>query len=323
MSLRLAGAGDVPALAALYREAALALGPQVYTPEQVQAWARSADDRERFGRYILDARTWIDGGDDGVPRGFCGIAVHEGVGEVHSLYVRAALTRRGIGRALLAHAMRESRAAGAREFEAWATPFSRPLFERAGFALARIVSEPYQGVMFERYRMATAPERIAPPRLHPQAEGRAAPGRGEGLFAREPIGAGEPIVEWTGRVLTLAQWQRAPRRIRENSVQIGNDAYLVPDRLAPGDHVNHGCEPNAGLRGDRTLVAMRDIAAGEEIGYDYAMSDGSPYDEFDCRCGTASCRGRVSGDDWRRPELQQRYRGWFSPYLAARIRRAG
>jgi putative acetyltransferase len=155
VSVRRAGAGDVDALAALYREAALTLGPRVYTPPQVQAWVRSTDDRDRFAHYILDAQTWVDVGDGGVPRGFCGIAVHEAVGEVHSLYVRAALTRQGIGRALLEHAMREARAAGARAFAAWATPFSKPLFERAGFTLERIVSEPYQGVMFERYRMVT------------------------------------------------------------------------------------------------------------------------------------------------------------------------
>ncbi len=166
-------------------------------------------------------------------------------------------------------------------------------------------------------------ELLVPPcRLTPKAQGRAAAGRGQGLFAVAPIAAGEVIVEWTGRVMTFAQWRRAPRRIRENSVQIADDAYLVPDVLSAGDHVNHSCEPNAGLRGDRTVVAMRDIAVGEEITYDYAMSDGSPYDEFDCRCGAASCRGRVGGDDWRRPDLQRRYRGWFSPYLQARIARA-
>jgi putative acetyltransferase len=155
VSFRLATAADVPALAALYRTTALALGPQVYTAAQVQAWARSTDDRERFARYVLDARTWI--ADDAAgAAGFCGVSVHgEGgdVGEVHSLYVRADLTRQGLGTRLLAHAMARS---GARRFEAWATPFSRPLFERAGLTLQQVVSEPYQGVLFERFRMATA-----------------------------------------------------------------------------------------------------------------------------------------------------------------------
>lgn len=152
---RLATANDVSALAALYRDAALTLGPQVYTPAQVQAWAGSTDDAAAFARYILEADTWLTE-DDAGPRGFCGIAMHGGVGEVHSLYVCAALTRQGVGTALLAHAMREARSNAARRFEAWATPFSRPLFERAGFALERVAREPYQGVVFDRFRMATA-----------------------------------------------------------------------------------------------------------------------------------------------------------------------
>lgn len=154
-AFRLATAADVPALAALYRDTALALGPQVYTPAQVAAWARSTDDAERFARYILDADTWM-AADDAGPTGFCGVAVHDAVGEVHSLYVRAALTRQGLGSALLAHAVAQARTAGARRFEAWATPFSKPLFERAGLRLERVVAEPYQGVVFERFRMATA-----------------------------------------------------------------------------------------------------------------------------------------------------------------------
>lgn len=151
-AFRLATAADVPALATLYRETALALGPQVYTPAQVAAWARSTDDAERFARYILDATTWV-ADDEAGPAGFCGVAVHGDVGEVHSLYVRAALTRQGQGSALLAHALMQARTAGATRFEAWATPFSKPVFERAGFRLERIVAEPYQGVLFERFRM--------------------------------------------------------------------------------------------------------------------------------------------------------------------------
>jgi len=153
--LRLATAADVPALAALYRDTALALGPQVYTTAQVQAWARSTDDVAAFARYILDADTWLAEDGEG-PRGFCGVAVHGAVGEVHSLYVRAALTRQGLGSALLAQALAHARARGATRFEAWATPFSRPLFERTGFALERVAREPYRGVLFDRFRMACA-----------------------------------------------------------------------------------------------------------------------------------------------------------------------
>lgn len=145
--MRLATAADVPALAALYAQTARLLGPQVYTPEQVAAWVSFGTDSPSFRAYVLGAQTWVAGDP---PEGFCGI---DAAGEVHSLYVRAELTRRGLGTRLLAHALERARAAGRRDFHAWATPFSRPVFERAGFVLERVVREPYQGVVFDRYRM--------------------------------------------------------------------------------------------------------------------------------------------------------------------------
>jgi putative acetyltransferase len=149
--MRLATAADVPALAGLYAETARTLGPQVYTPAQVAAWESFGADTPAFRSYILGAATWIEGDPPGPPQGFCGIAAD---GEVHSLYVRAALTRRGLGTRLLAQALAQARAGGQPQFHAWATPFSRPLFERAGFRLQAVVREPFQGVLFDRYRMA-------------------------------------------------------------------------------------------------------------------------------------------------------------------------
>lgn len=148
--MRTATPADVPALAALYAEAARVLGPQVYSPAQVAAWASFGTDTPGFRAYVLEAETWVADGPDGAPEGFCGIGPD---GEVHSLYVRAALTRRGLGTRLLAHALAQARAQGREHFTAWATPFSRPVFVRAGFVLERVVHEPYQGVAFDRYRM--------------------------------------------------------------------------------------------------------------------------------------------------------------------------
>lgn len=147
---RLATPADVPALAALYAECARVLGPQVYAPAQVAAWAGFGVDGPAFRAYVLEAATWIAesaGGADG----FCGVAAG---GEVHSLYVRPGLTRRGLGSRLLAHALAQAGAGGCQRFQAWATPFSLPVFERAGFVLCERVQAPFQDVMFERYRVA-------------------------------------------------------------------------------------------------------------------------------------------------------------------------
>lgn len=154
-----------------------------------------------------------------------------------------------------------------------------------------------------------------------KVESRPVDDRGHrGLFCVEPIRAGELLVVWGGEILGPDDFARLSSRRRQHSLQVDEDLYLVPfGGYDPGAWVNHSCEPNAGLNGQITLRAMRDIERGEEIRYDYAMSDGSPYDEFACGCGTPSCRRRVSGDDWRLPLLQHLYRGWFSPYLQRRI----
>ncbi len=157
--------------------------------------------------------------------------------------------------------------------------------------------------------------------LSPKLEASTNPDKGGfGVFAREFIAAGELLVVWGGEVVTGEQLYQLPERARQHSLQVDEGLYLVATRPPePADYVNHSCEPNAGLRGQISLVALRDILPGEEVCFDYAMTDSSPYDEFICGCGTPSCRTRVTGNDWRLMELWERYDNHFSTYLLHRI----
>jgi hypothetical protein len=155
--------------------------------------------------------------------------------------------------------------------------------------------------------------------LSPKLEGRLRPDGSHGVYARQPVRAGERLVVWGGEIVTWETLIQLPPHLRPYSVQVEEGLYLVSARVGPADWVNHSCDPNAGLEGQMVLVARRDIAVGEEICFDYATSDGSPYDEFECTCGAANCRGRVTGNDWLDPELQERHAGYFSPYLQRRI----
>jgi hypothetical protein len=74
------------------------------------------------------------------------------------------------------------------------------------------------------------------------------------------------------------------------------------------------------MRGEITFVAMRDIPAGQELTHDWATTDDDDY-SVECKCGSPNCRGTVTGKDWQRPELQKRYAGYFSAYLADKIAR--
>jgi hypothetical protein len=143
---------------------------------------------------------------------------------------------------------------------------------------------------------------------------------GWGVFAREPIQRGELISIWGGRIVRADELDPNMPNFTQRILQIEEGLYLeTPEPLEPTDCFNHSCEPNVGFSGQIGLVAMRDIEAGEEINFDYAMCDGTSYDEFDCQCGSGNCRGRVTGSDWMRPELWEKYDGYFIPYLARRI----
>jgi uncharacterized protein len=143
---------------------------------------------------------------------------------------------------------------------------------------------------------------------------------GKAVFARELIEPGQVVAVWSGRLVSAEELDDLPEDIRRHTVQVEERLYLAsltPDELP--DYINHACDPNSGLDGQITIVAMRTIHPGEEVTIDYAMCDGSPYDEFDCACGSARCRSRVTGNDWRDHVLWKRYAGHFSPYLQRRI----
>ncbi len=164
-----------------------------------------------------------------------------------------------------------------------------------------------------------------PPRtdsyLNPKAEPRRKPDGQMGIFAREPIAKDEIVAVWGGEVLTLPQVQALPEQDQHYVMQIEEDFYLGGSTHDDTNYFNHSCNPNVGLSGQMVLVALREIFVGQEICFDYAMSDGSPYDEFECHCGAPNCRKIVRGTDWQNPELWERYKGNFIPYLQRRIDR--
>ncbi|MFZ0607884.1 MAG: SET domain-containing protein [Xanthobacteraceae bacterium] len=144
---------------------------------------------------------------------------------------------------------------------------------------------------------------------------------GRGVFAARRFERGELLCAFGGIIMTTEELRRLTREEQFYGLQIENDLHLVTprDSVAGADFINHSCAPNAELSGASNLVAQRRIEPGEEICFDYAMSDSHDLMCFDCECGAPNCRKLVSADDWRRPDLQRRYRNSFSPYLRRRI----
>jgi hypothetical protein len=156
--------------------------------------------------------------------------------------------------------------------------------------------------------------------LSSKLEGRPkADGNGNGIYSLEYIHKGELAAVFGGVVYEWDAFIHLPELEQSLCIQVEDRHFLVPRPIGEGDYVNHSCNPNAGLSGQIGLVAMRDIKIGEEVCFDYAMSDTMPYDEFNCGCGSVNCRGKVGGNDWQKPELQKRYAGFFAPHVQRKI----
>jgi len=139
---------------------------------------------------------------------------------------------------------------------------------------------------------------------------------GKGLFALRPIAAGTALFgedEWADEAerqsfvtITTSEFNALPpgqraifARFAYNTTLDAITGTFRPDAVRhPTNFTNHCCDPNAGYDGADAIIALRPIAAGEEIRMDYGTFSFSFDHAFACRCGAANCRGKVTANDW-------------------------
>ncbi len=140
---------------------------------------------------------------------------------------------------------------------------------------------------------------------------------GHRLIALRPFSAGQLILRIDGDVTNQ------PSR---HSVQIDHGRHIAPaadpagqNRLDHGfwRYLNHSCEPNAALRG-RELIALRDIRANDDVGFDYNSTEWEMAAPFACHCGSARCLGTIRGYAHLSP-AQRLQRPNAAPHLEARL----
>ena len=158
--------------------------------------------------------------------------------------------------------------------------------------------------------------------LSPKAEVRPSPIHGRGLFATQTFRAGEIVCIKGGHVFDRATLLAIAPALGPAEIQIGDDLFIGPldraEREGSMIFSNHSCEPNIAVQGQIIFVALRAIHAGEELTHDWATTDDDDY-TLDCHCGAPCCRRVITGQDWQNPELQRKYRGYFSWYLQRKI----
>lgn len=156
--------------------------------------------------------------------------------------------------------------------------------------------------------------------LSPKLDVRPSPIEGLGLFATSVIAEGEPVSVMGGRAMSDEEFAAyLATAERWSAAAVEEDLNVVQDENDPLRRGNHSCDPELWMADELTLVARRPIPVGQEATIDYALMTVDETWTMLCRCGRQGCRATVTGTDWRRADLQARYRGHFSPFMERRI----
>ena len=157
------------------------------------------------------------------------------------------------------------------------------------------------------------------PSDHPGVEIKNLDSKGEGVVAKQAIQRGELIAEFIGETYTAARESELPSIMVDRCIQTGPETYIFAEhRLA--EKINHSCDPNCGVRERTKIVAIKPIAEGEELSWDYRMSENSDWVLENCLCGAVRCSKRIEGYDSLPEEIRQEYlaKGAVSSWLLDR-----
>jgi len=132
---------------------------------------------------------------------------------------------------------------------------------------------------------------------------------GYGLFTNQLIRKATLVWELDEPTFTWAEIKAWPqerfRAFEWYGFQCGVDRYSLPEGISREG--NHSCDPNLWWAGNDAVVARRDIAAGEEVTYDYSTCDIDLAFEIECHCGAPSCRQKITNQDYLDSSWQQQY----------------
>ncbi len=129
---------------------------------------------------------------------------------------------------------------------------------------------------------------------------------GKGIFAKNLIKKNEVVLKFSGSTISSGQINDKQGKYREGrSVQIDANKYIGTER--PGVFTNHSCNPNAGVKNDIILIAIRNIKRDEEIRFDYSTTMDEDQWTLKCKCGQKNCRKIIKDFKYLPKNTQKKY----------------
>jgi len=136
--------------------------------------------------------------------------------------------------------------------------------------------------------------------------------RGKGVFALKDFKKDEFILYIDGKIIETNNPSSLQKNIQNHYFPIGQNGkkrkYVLPK--SPWKYLNHSCNPNAGIKNNRNIIAMKQIKKGEEIVFDYAMNNHKNVIDkwkMKCNCGSKNCRKIISTFDVLDNKTKKKY----------------
>ena len=129
---------------------------------------------------------------------------------------------------------------------------------------------------------------------------------GKGVYTSSPIKKGATAFILKGAPIKWVVTNKETADSGPNWVGVGKNQWVDPAGIY--QYLNHSCSPNLGIKGKVTFVAMRNIAANEELTFDYSVTEETLlWSVPGCRCGSKRCRGTIRSIQYLPKKTYQRY----------------
>ncbi len=138
---------------------------------------------------------------------------------------------------------------------------------------------------------------------------------GKGVFSKKNLKKGETAFIAKGKLVKFFVHSKKDSLFGPNWMSISKNLWLNPNEDNPLSFVNHSCEPNLGIKGAVTFVAIRNIQAGEELTIDYSILELDELWQMKCKCGSKKCRKIIKSIQFLPKNIYKEYLPFIPKYF--------
>lgn len=139
--------------------------------------------------------------------------------------------------------------------------------------------------------------------------------QGKGLFTKKAIKKGELAFILRGK--RKRKINKTKKDVFAHPDWVGFNQFWWTDPYVPFRFLNHSCNPNVGFKGSVSFFALRNIKPGEELTFDYSISEAEPRWFLDCSCGDKKCRKQITSIQFLPKATFQNY----LPYIPTEMKK--